>query len=239
MAKLIDDFVKQISEGEAAFSLREGWKSLYNSYPSADSLALLWSQWALETGRGKVIHCYNFGNIKKRYANPKYNITDDGHDWCMFRCSEIIKGKEEWFDPPHIQTHFRAYDSSIKGATDYIRFVSQRSRYKDAWQQVLAGSPVGYSHELKKAGYYTASETLYTKGIVRLTNEFKGKYDKLMQWTPPEIDGTTSEQHPAANDHLFSDEDKKHILNVIGLSLNQSVNDYFSRTDRIDHEIKA
>jgi hypothetical protein len=237
MGQLINDFVKRISEGEATVSLREGWKTLYNSYPSMDSLSLLWAQWALETGRGKAIHCYNFGNIKKRYANPKYGITDDGHNWCMFRCSEIINGKEIWFDPPHIQTHFRAYDSAIEGATDYIKFVSQRKRYQAAWQQVLAGSPVGYAHELKKAGYYTASETLYTKGIVKLTDEFKTKYPKLIQWTPPTdvVPPIVPESIPE-NKELFTDNEKQQILGVINLSLDQAVDEYFARTDRLDED---
>ncbi len=180
MGQLVEDVVKKISEGEATYALREAWKMLYGVYPSLDSLALLWSQYSLETARGASIHCANFGNIKKNY-NP-----DDGHDWCMFRCSEIINGKNTFYDPPHIQTHFRAYKSTADGAYDYIKFLSQKKRYVKAWEQIKLGNPAAFSHELAVAGYYTANEQMYTKGIVRLTEEFKNKSKTLLEWKPPE-----------------------------------------------------
>lgn len=176
MGVLVTDKVTPISEGEATHSLREAWKLLYGNYPSTDSLALLWSQWALETGRGKFIHCYNFGNIKRS--------KDDPTDWTMFRCSEILNGKEVFFDPPHPQTHFRAYPTAVDGALDYIKFLSQRKRYLKAWEQIKLGDAAAFSHELKVAGYYTASEARYTAMVVKLTLEFKNKVAKLLEWRP-------------------------------------------------------
>lgn len=174
MGKLYEDKIKEISEGEAAYALREGWKKLHGEYPSNDSLALLWAQWALETGRGKAIHCYNFGNIKR----------SGDEDYCMYRCNEIINGKTLWFDPPHKQTWFRAYPSAVEGAYDYIRFLSQRSRYQKAWAAIQKGNPALFAHELKVAGYYTANEAQYTKGVMSLSNEFKQKADEILTWKP-------------------------------------------------------
>lgn len=196
MGQLVEAKVRQITEEEAAYALREAWKKLYNVYPSIESLALLWSQWALETGRGKSIWCYNFGNIKKNYK------PDDGHDWCMFRCSEIINGKNKWFDPPSPQTHFRAYPTMVDGAFDYINFLAKKTRYAKAWEQVKKGNPAAFSHELKVAGYYTANEELYTKGVVKLTEEFKKKADKLLAWAPPV-------SKPAEPDPITPKEDPK------------------------------
>jgi len=176
MGQLIPDEVKQISEGEAACALREAWKLLYNQYPSLDSLALLWSQWALETGRGKAIHCYNFGNLKR----------SGDEDYCMFRCNENINGKWEWFDPPHKQTWFRAYPTAVDGAFDYVKFLSQKRRYLKAWQAVRLGDAALFGHELKIAGYYTANEIQYTKGLVRLADEFKKKSATMLAWKPKE-----------------------------------------------------
>lgn len=188
MGKLIEDKIKQISEGEAAYALREGWNKLYGDYPSVDSLALLWSQWALETGRGKAIHCYNFGNIKR----------SSDEDYCMYRCNEILNGKVEWFDPPHKQTWFRAYPSAVEGALDYIKFLSQRQRYQKAWAAIQAGDPALFGHELKVAGYYTANEAQYTKNIVSLTNEFKRKSEEILAWTPsPDDIPTTPPPRPS------------------------------------------
>jgi hypothetical protein len=224
---LMQDEVKTLEQGEAAVALKAAWINFFGTDPSNDSLALLWGQSALETARWKAIHCYNYGNIKKRHANPQFNTEDDGHDWCMYRCNELLNGKLCWFDPPHPQTHFRAYSTAEEGAEDYINFVANRPRYKKAWQEVMNGDPAAYSHELKVAGYYTASENLYTRGIVSLTNEFKQRADKLLLWAPD----SASEVTPSS---LFTYEEEQNIRGIIGLTLSQSVSNYFSNTDRYD-----
>jgi hypothetical protein len=175
MAQIITAEKTKLSESEATFALREGWKLVFGDFPSDDSLAILWAQSALETGRWSSIWNYNFGNIKK--------TTD--HDYCMYRCSEIIGGKNIYFDPPHPQTHFNAYPSAVEGAKEYIQFVSQRVRYQAAWQELVLGNPIGYCAALKKAGYFTADLVAYTKGVVSLTNEFKTKKANLLAWQPP------------------------------------------------------
>jgi hypothetical protein len=178
----IPDKVKKLDEAQAAYALREAWKRVYGDYPSDRSLAVLWAKSALETGRWKFIHNYNFGNIKKK-RKTRYS-PDDGHFFTMFRCGEVINGRHIMFDPPHYQTHFRAYLTVEEGAEDYLRFVSQKKRYLKAWQKVIEGDPRGYSHELKVAGYYTASEARYTAGVVRLFDEFLRRKEELMSWVP-------------------------------------------------------
>lgn len=177
----LKDELKTLSEGEATYALREAWHNIYGEYPSDKSLAILWAQSALETGRWKSMHNYNWGNIKKKHAP-----NDDGHYFTMFRCNELINKRLEWFNPPHIQTHFRAYKSATDGAEDYIKFLAGRTRYAKAWAALKAGDPAKYSHELKMGGYYTASEVLYTTGVVRLCQEFLRKAPDLLQWRPPE-----------------------------------------------------
>ncbi|HVI40594.1 MAG TPA: hypothetical protein VM577_08040, partial [Anaerovoracaceae bacterium] len=129
MGELIPAAKTKLTEAEATYALREGWKLVFGEYPSIDSLSILWAQSALETGRWTFIWNYNFGNIKRH----------DDHDYCMFRCNEVIGGKVVWFDPPDPQTWFCAYPSAVDGAREYIEFVSQRSRYKLAWAQLVAG----------------------------------------------------------------------------------------------------
>ncbi len=174
MSQLIPTQQTKLSEEEATFALRQGWNQVFGNFPSDDSLAILWAHSALETGRWTLIYNYNFGNIKK--------TTD--HDYCMYRCSEIINGKNIYFEPPHYQTHFNSYPTAVAGATEYLQFVSQRSRYQVAWQELLAGNPVKYCAALKQGGYFTADLISYTKGVVSLTDEFKSKKDKLLTWKP-------------------------------------------------------
>lgn len=174
MGELKEAIKYPISEGEATYSLRQAWFKLYNEYPSNNSLALLYAQWALETGFGKSCWNYNYGNIKRS--------ADE--DYCMFRCDEIINGKAVWFDPPSKVTWFRAYPNALAGAYDYIKFLSQRKRYEKAWQSVINGDPADFAHQLKIAGYYTASESIYLRGVVSLTNQFKNKANVLLSWKP-------------------------------------------------------
>ena len=175
MGELIPAAKTKLTEAEATYALREGWKLVFGEYPSIDSLSILWAQSALETGRWTFIWNYNFGNIKRH----------DDHDYCMFRCNEVIGGKVVWFDPPDPQTWFCAYPSAVDGAREYIEFVSQRSRYKLAWAQLVAGSAIKYCAALKTAGYFTADLVSYTKGVVSLCEEFKRKAPTLLDYTPP------------------------------------------------------
>jgi hypothetical protein len=94
----------------------------------------------------------------------------------------------------------------VDGAEDYIKLVSQRSRYKLAWAEVLKGNPKAFSHELRKAGYYTASEAKYTAGVVRLFNEFLRRKNNLLSWKPEEkvsVDKSRIEIQRAVEDTMI------------------------------------
>lgn len=171
MGNLIENKITPLSEMDAGHGLNEAWKQLYGSYPSINSLALVWAQSALETGRWKSIHNFNWGNIKR----------SNDEDYCMYRCNEKINGKWVWFDPPHPQTWFRAYSSATEGACDYLSFLSKRPRYQKAWEAIEKGNVYNFGHELHQAGYYTADEQQYTHGLVSLTEEFKKKFSIVLQ----------------------------------------------------------
>lgn len=172
----VDDKLTPLTESEATYYLREAFRVVTGKYPNLDSLAILWAQSALETGRWKLLHFANWGNIK-RIAGQKYT---------SYKCSEILNGKHKYFEPYHPQTFFAAWDSPLEGAIAYLNFLHKRARYAKSWEQIILGDPIQYSKELKKAGYYTANEDHYTKGVVRLTTEFKNKSKKLLSWAPLE-----------------------------------------------------
>lgn len=214
--------ITKLSEAEATYYLREAWKSIYNVYPKNSSLALLFAQWCLETSRGKSLRCWNYGNIKKTHGNSVTGVKDDGCCFTMFRLNEILKGKEEWFDPPHIQTHMRGFKTPLEGAIDYIKFLSQRKRYLKAWQEVINGRPREYAIELHLANYYTASVELYTKGIVRLTDEFNRKSAILLSWHPAQPI-PPQEKH----EEIFTEEERKEIMAGVTIGIDNSIHDYF------------
>ncbi|MHA2426431.1 MAG: glucosaminidase domain-containing protein [Candidatus Hermodarchaeia archaeon] len=181
--KFVDCVDTPLTEAEATYYLKTAWKKIYGVYPSINALALLWAQSAGETGRWKFLRCNNWGNIKKR-DDWKYTSYDAGE---VLTINGVTK--HYMFYPYHPETFFAAWDTPLEGAEAYIRFLSQRKRYNKAWVELMAGDPVAYCRELKAAGYFTADLAHYTKGVTRLTNEFKKKADKLMAWEPePELE---------------------------------------------------
>ena len=82
--------VTQLGPEEATKAMADGYHIVTGRYPSKKVLGLMVGQWALETGNGRSMRNYNFGN-KKASGNDDYQY---------FRCSEIIDGEEFFFDPP-------------------------------------------------------------------------------------------------------------------------------------------
>lgn len=175
----MDSVKTPLTEAEATYYLKTAWHRIYDVYPNVNSLALLWAQSCGETYRWKSLRCNNWGNIKRRKSDTTLG-------WTSYDAGEVLAdGKHHMFYPYHPQTHFAAWKDPLDAAEYYIRFLSQRTRYKKAWIEVMVGDPVAYCRELKKAGYFTAPLAHYTKGVVSLSNEFKRKADLLMAWEPP------------------------------------------------------
>lgn len=175
-----------LSFDEASAALAAALRDAIGKPPSRETLALACAKSALETGRWRSIWNYNFGNIK---ASASYVGM-----YCCFELNEVLGGKVVWFSPRgrldrkggkviaeahtnppgHPQTRMRAYANKFDGAFDYADFVAG-GRYATAWQKLLLGDAVGYVHALKVAGYFTAPESDYAKGVVSLQKEFVGR----------------------------------------------------------------
>jgi len=170
MPDVLPDKLTQITKAEALSALYAGWCATFGEAPkNDDSLRVLMSQWALETGWGKAMHNYNFGNVK--------STAGDGYDYCMFRCYEKINGKIIWYDPPDPATRFRAFRTAIDGAKDYLKILHKR--FTLSWPAVLQGTPAAFSHALRQQGYYTADESAYTQTLTSIFNSLKStKIDK-------------------------------------------------------------
>jgi hypothetical protein len=142
---------------ESAFdmfdALSRAWVSAFSEPAPRAPVTILLAHWALETGRGGSMHCYNLGNIK--------HTPGDGRSWTTFRHNEVIKGKIVWLDETD---PFRAYDTLDEGCEDYLATVQKR--FSKSWPAVLSGDPAAFSHALKSQSYYTADETAYTRTLV-------------------------------------------------------------------------
>lgn len=154
--RLVDRVQTLCTPAQLGAALYDAWgRLIQESRPTRASVLVLLAHWALETGFGRFCWCWNIGNKKRVPGRPYYQV----------RCSEIIDGVEQWFDPPHPQTSFIAYSSLQEGADDYL--TGLRGMFRAAWPAVVAGDPALFCHMLKLSRYYTASEAVYTDGVCR------------------------------------------------------------------------
>ena len=189
MAIEFPDHKTAVTTAEMAQALSNAWFNYYGTYAPEASIKVLVSQWALETGWGKSMHCYNVGNIKARETD----------DHCYFACNEVLNTasakknyaaaiangtakitKEQadgnciiWFYPKHPGCRFRAYATLDDGAYDYLKLLVEHRTFKRAWPAVLAGNPQEFAKLLHDAGYYTASVASYTASVMRIFNSLK------------------------------------------------------------------
>jgi hypothetical protein len=186
LATLVPDKLTPLTAGEVARAFQYAFTRLIGHPPKPRTLAILMAQSALESGRWKSLHCFNLTNIK---ASTTYEGL-----YCLYRCNEIINGKVEWFDPPHPQCRFRAFESLEDASLDYLTFL-QRPRYKPAWEQALAGDPVAFVAALKRGGFFTANEEPYRKAVVSLMNEYVQKLDAWLADGPDPEPGIVNIDH--------------------------------------------
>jgi hypothetical protein len=168
---------------ELALALCSAYRMLEGVAPARDSIVLLLAHSALETGRWKSCMCWNLGNIKSKEG--------DGRSWTYFRCSEIIDGKEVFFEKPSPVARFRAFHTLTEGAIDHIAFLCRSQRYAKAWAEVVAGRPREFVRALKAAGYFTAVEGPYEDNVANYFELFKNQLHFEVPPAEPVIDDDT------------------------------------------------
>lgn len=186
---------RYMSFGEARDAMWRAYKVVFGEEIKTPALSVLLAHSALETGHWKVgIWNWNFGNVKASASYP------GKHQY--FRCNELINGKYVWYDPPHPQCRFRAYDSPAEGLEHHLRFLGtstnpwgKPNRYQAAWDQAMAGNPAEFVTELRRARYFTAYLEPYKRTVVQLTEKFSRE---LQGYTGPTLHPTTG-HNPTAD----------------------------------------
>lgn len=144
-----------------SFSTQDYADAVYAADPSLtrEQAGVLWAQYAIETGRGKACWNSNIGNVKVTPAQVAAGV-----DYFMLQGTwEIINGKRQVFEPPHVQTWFRHFQSLADAMVHHLSFLQRR--YAKAWQSVLSGDPEVFAHRLKELGYYTGPESVYASSM--------------------------------------------------------------------------
>jgi hypothetical protein len=186
MAKRIEAKKTPAAPAEMRGALRIAWRRLWSDQPSEKALAILLAQWALETGRGKSMVCFNVGNAKatekedhcyfstlevlpRRTANAYVHASTHKHP-CEIAEDNGGMDLKVRFKPDHPACRFRAFNTIEDGCVDYLRML--RNRFALAWPSLLAGIPEAFVRALRQQRYFTADEAEYSRAIRLLFNEF-------------------------------------------------------------------
>jgi hypothetical protein len=159
---IVKDMLTPLSRDDASRAFLAAYQQLTGKPPTPAVLALLLAQSAFETGHWKSLHHFNFGNAK---AGPSYPLIT------QFRCSEVDQnGVETFYDPPHPQCNFRAYENAAAGALDYLKVLQNRPHW---WQGLHTGDPSAFVDALATPPkYFTGNPAVYKRSVVSLFNGF-------------------------------------------------------------------
>jgi hypothetical protein len=141
---------------DAARHLALAWEEVLDERPDSRAIAVLWAQWALETGRGRWMVDYNFAGLKGR--------APGGGSALWWTWEETEAG------PRRIRSRFRAYAKPEEGARDYIAMLARR--YSDAISAARRGDTVGFMDVLERRGYFTEKPAAYSRALSSLAREF-------------------------------------------------------------------
>lgn len=135
--------------------------------------AVLFGQFAFETGWGKYCYCWNLGNIR-----ADKNWIENGLDYFELPGAwEIINGKRSV-----VGGYFRAHKSLNQGIKEHIEFLEKNSRYSQAFDVLIETKNIKFSKDnaknystkfaigLKRGGYFTGSLEEYIKGISSISS---------------------------------------------------------------------
>jgi hypothetical protein len=158
-------------------SLSIAWFNLYGVPPKKSQLAVLYGQWALETGVGTFCWNFNLGNFKA--VDIPGQIVEYA---ALVGTWEIINGQKVVLSVNDPGSWFRSFRSLDSGVQAYVSFL-RNQRYKIAWGAVEAGDPAQFVHLLKQQGYFTASEADYLRAVQYHYNVFMNgpSFDAVQQ----------------------------------------------------------
>jgi hypothetical protein len=188
----------EVDTASMVLAFYEAYRKYFGAPPKEESVKLLVAHWALETGWGKSMWCYNVGNVKSR--------DGDGYDHCFFKCNEILPAAQAdrlcakdpdrakvttrradgscvvWFYPKHSWCRFRAFRTLEDGVYDHLKLIV--NRFYEAWPYVVSGDPEGYARALKKMRYYTADESSYVRVLRAVFRRIESAKVELPEGTP-------------------------------------------------------
>lgn len=169
---IVQRLVTSPTKGEFLAAFYDSWH--YSQGRSSKlAAAILYAQFAFETGRGKYCYNWNLGNLRK--GGWTGNVFELPTAW------EIVNGKRVV-----VGGYFRAFLSLSEGMDHHLYFLSTLYRYARAFAVLVEASITAcdkpailrlarlFVIELKKGGYFTGDEEEYARGVTSIALEFLG-----------------------------------------------------------------
>ena len=166
----VEDVKTELNFNSPIEFIRQLWHSAGDmiAEKGLDPRAII-AQAALETGWGKHV-------IKKSDGESSHNMfgIKSNNGWSG---DKVLANTLEYKDGvmARAKESFRSYDSLVDSVKDYVQFISDNARYKDAVAN--QNNPERYVQELQRAGY--ATDPNYADKIINIINgkEFKQFFD--------------------------------------------------------------
>ena len=176
-----------VSPEQVFVAMGAAWQLLTGQVPDRKIIHILHAQSALETGHWRSIMNYNLGGAKKH----------GDCDWTFFTTTErfqdavaqkyvasskpgevtVLKQGDGWttlrFSGKQSMNCFASWDDLDSAAKDHLALLFRR--FPKAVDAAKKGDPVGYVRELKRAGYFTASEDEYAKMVTSIAKSYERK----------------------------------------------------------------
>lgn len=176
-----------VTPEQVFLALGTAWQLLTGSPPDRKVLHILHAQSALETGHWKSVFNYNLGGAKKhgecdwtyfttteRLSHPvadKLIASSKPGEVTVLKVDDKFKtvkvsGKQS-------MNCFASWEDLDSAAKDHLALLFRR--FPKAVDQAKKGDPKGYVRELKRAGYFTASEEEYSKIVESISKSYEKK----------------------------------------------------------------
>jgi flagellum-specific peptidoglycan hydrolase FlgJ len=161
---------------------------LTGSPPERRVLHILHAQSALETGHWKSLWNYNLGGAKKhgqcdwtyfttterfRHADADKYLASSKPGSEVALVKQDATHKTLRFSGRQQMNCFASWEDLDTAAKDHIALLFRR--FPTAIERAKAGDVDGYVRELKKRGYFTASEQEYMKAVGSIARSYEKK----------------------------------------------------------------
>jgi hypothetical protein len=176
-----------VTPEQVFLALGLAWQTLTGSTPDRKIIHILHAQSALETGHWKSIYNYNLGGAKK------HGTCDWTHFTTTERLSHPVADKlissakpgevtvlkvDDKFKTVKVSGKqsmncFASWEDLDTAAKDHLALLF--NRFPKAIEQAKKGDAKAYVRELKRAGYFTASEEEYSKIVDSIARSYEKK----------------------------------------------------------------